>query len=102
MIAWLKRSVAGIAVAVLAFLAYRAAQQVSGHKKAADRWKQIAVESDETAVAGSIVSAEAAITQAMKHEQEAKRIKLKAQERISKVAESDETIRDIVDRWRAG
>lgn len=102
MIAWLKRSVGAIAVGVLAFLAYRAAQQVSGHKQSAQRWQRVAIDAEQDAVAGSIVSAEAAITQAMKHEQEAKRIKLIAQQRIDKVANSDDTIRDIVNSWRAG
>jgi hypothetical protein len=101
LIAWLKRSVSAIAVGALAFLAYRAAQQVSGHKRAAERWQRVAIDNEQADVSNSIVSAEAAISQAMKHEQEAKRIKRKAQDRIDKVANSDETIRSIVDNWRA-
>lgn len=101
MIEWLKASVKGIAVAVLAFLAYRAAQQVSGHKKTADRWRQIAEDSEAQDVSERIVSAQAALSQAKKHDEEANRVKRKAEERISKVADSDDTIRDIVNRWRA-
>lgn len=102
MIAWLRRFASSIAIGVLAFLAYRAAQQVSGHKQSADRWKQVAVDAEESDIAESLVSAKAAMTQAKKHEAEADRIKQKAEERIAKVATSDDTISDIVDRWRAG
>lgn len=86
---------------VLAFLAFMAVAAAKRQQKMARGWQDRSLELAEDKVANSIHTAKAAETQAKKHDAKANEIKAKAESRISQIAEKDDEISDILDRWRA-
>ena len=98
---WLKRGGAAFLMAITAFLAFFAAMNATAKRKQAQDWQKRAEGQAESDMVGDIVSADAALTQAKVHAAEAERIAQKAEKRIDEMAKRDETVADIVDRWRA-
>lgn len=96
MLDWLKQFGSAIVAAGLAFLAFRAVAKSNLHKKQAAAWEAEA----QDAVDQNLDHADAALSQAKKHQAEAERIKLKAEEKINAVAQRDDEMADILDRWR--
>ena len=102
MIAWLKRGGLAVLAAAGAFLAFMAAAKATARRNEAREWQDLATELESEDVADRMRDANAALTQAKFHAAEAERIAHKAEARLDKLAKSDETMADIVDRWRAG
>jgi len=98
---WFKRGGAAFLMAVSAFLAFFAAMNATAKRKQARDWQQRAEGQAESTMIDDIITAEAAMTQAKKHASEAERIAKKAEDRIDAMAKRDETVGDIVDRWRS-
>lgn len=96
MLDWFKQFGTAIAGAALAFLAFMAVSKAQRHRKQAQAWENEA----QDAVDNKLDHAEAALTQAKKHQAEADRIKLKAEARINEAANRDDDMADILDRWR--
>lgn len=99
---FLQRVLAAIPVALSVTIAAFFAMQASQRKREAERWRDTATGIRENQVNASLADADAAETQAKFHESEAERIAEKAKAKINKAAKSDETMSDILDRWRAG
>ena len=100
MITWLKNIGSALAAAALAFLAFRAVNEVTGYKKSAEKWRK---KHDEHLTSGrddALKLAAAAKNVANAQEARAKSAKEKAEKRIDELAKRDESVADIVDRWR--
>lgn len=99
MLNWIKGLGSSIWVALLAFAAAMAAAAAYRHKKAADEWKDKAVDIETGNVVKGVKTAEAANTQARLHNNKAKEIEAKSKARITKGVKNA-PISDIIDSWR--
>lgn len=98
---WLKRVCKSIWFAIGALGAAYVAYEATSRRQESRKWQDRAIAEQESDVQESIDQAEASMSQAKLHAAEADRIAAKAEAKINKLAESDETVTDIVDRWRA-
>ena len=98
---FLKRIGSSIWVALGAFAVAWAAVAATQRKAQAEKWQERAAEEQAKDVADAVERANQAMSQAKLHKAEAKRIADKAEQRINRMT-NDETMADIVDRWRAG
>jgi uncharacterized protein HemX len=100
MIKWLKSIGTALAAAAIAFVAFRAAQQVGGHKQQARKWQdkanQLAIEDRDDA----LDQANAALSQAKLEDARAEEAKATGLAKLDKLGAKDESVADIVDSWR--
>ena len=99
---FLRRVLAAIPIALSVAVAAFFAMQASQRKREAQRWRDTATDIRAENVVTSLADAAVAETQAKFHEAEAKRVAEKAKSKIDKAAKSDETMSEILDRWRSG
>lgn len=98
---WLKRTWSSLAMALVAFLAFMAATKASQRRAEAKKWQKVATEEKERDVVDAVDNANVALGQAKLHAAEAERIAKNAEKRLDDIAKRDDTMGDIMDRWRA-
>lgn len=96
---WLKGLGISVKVAVTALLMAMAVMAAKRHKDNADKWRNTAVEIENGYVVKGIETAAAASSQAKLHDERATAIKEKAEACITQMADKDEDVADILDRW---
>lgn len=97
---WFKNASSAIWFGILAVLAAFAAMQATSRKRQSEEWQKKAEDEAAKDLEADVHKANALLTQAKMHNAEAKRIAKKAEDRIDAMAKRDETVADIVDRWR--
>lgn len=97
---WLKSAWSPVVAAVLAILAIIGAMSAARHKARADKWRNRSVSIELGNVIRGVENAEEASLNARIHDNIADDRNKKAAARIIKIAENNESIVDILDRWR--
>ena len=93
---WLKQFGAAIVAAALMFLGFMAVSKSNRHKAKAEKLENKATEN----INNDVKSAGKALERAKVHAQKAEKIKADAEAKLDAVANKDETMADIVDRWK--
>ena len=96
---WLKGLSVSLKVAIGALLMAMAVMAAKRAKDTADKWRNNAIEIENGYVIKGVETAAAANTQAMIHDEKAKRIKEKAEAHITEMASKDKDVKDILARW---
>ena len=94
---WLKGLGSAIWVGILGFLAYMAVVRASQHKATSNKLKIIA--EDEKVVHKNLDKAKASLDKARIADKKAREAKKAAKQKIDKIGESNEDIKDILKKW---
>jgi len=97
---WLGTLGSGLAVALLALLAFLAAAKATRERASAKKWKDRAITEAEANVETGVADAKASLSQAKLHDARAIEADDKTKARLDQMGKRDESMADIVDGWR--
>jgi len=97
---WLGSLGSGLAVALLALLAFLAAAKAGREKATAKEWKERAVAEAESDVQEEVDNAKASLSQAKLHDARAKEAGKKTKARLDEIGKKNESMADLVGSWR--
>lgn len=98
---WLRNVGSALLAAAMAFLAFFAVKQAATQRKQKQRWQDRATEEAMRPTEDALTRFEKAQQRAKQHDAKAQAELAKGQARIDRIGAADESMADILDRWRA-